>query len=248
MLVIVLLYLQQTSKSKDTRDVTGEREEAQEDCRKDNHSGKYEMSEILHDDINRFREGIHVYVPALKSALESDVNFLKEMALVGVKNSTKQSPPDRLNRPERKFSTERSATASKEDMNVSLVELISTRQTELRNMQEVLVPRANRKLISTTMALIEAHAELLETSLLLLSRGKHGTLSRAQKAQAELLKARAAEVDVQSQLKRAEVLSKIYTSDVRAALDRYHKHLLSIEDDSEMQKRKSLALLEEREL
>ncbi|KAI5307349.1 hypothetical protein KEM56_006576 [Ascosphaera pollenicola] len=220
-------------------------------CESDDRSIKDDMSQLLQDDIERFKESIHVYVPALKSALESDVNFLKEMALVHARSSSsssKQSPSERHRRPSKRFSLEKSTVNPKETLAVSLVDIISKQQAQLRNLQQFSVPNANRKLTSTTVALVAAHAELLESSLLLLSRGKHGTLARAQKARAELLKTEAAEVDVQAQLKHAEMLAKMYTSDVRAALDRYHKHLLSIEDDTEMQKRKLLALKEEKEL
>ncbi|KAI5308398.1 hypothetical protein KEM55_005833, partial [Ascosphaera atra] len=91
-------------------------------------------------------------------------------------------------------------------------------------------------------------ADLLEKSLLLLSRGKHGALSRAQKARAELLRTEAACVDVQARLKRAEAISKIYTDETRVALARYRDHLMTLKDDLEMQKREAVAALEEEKL
>ncbi|KAI5290340.1 hypothetical protein KEM54_001792 [Ascosphaera aggregata] len=240
MLCFVLLYLQQPYRfrmtEQDAEDVDNISSTSQ-----DSGGIHGELSQVLVQYVGRFKESIHLYVPALRSTLKSDVIFLKEMALAGTDDGSAQQPTERHVHSGKRFGGELKPVFGASSLDaISLVQLISERQASICNLQENLVPNARRRLATTTIAVIEAHARLLESSLLLLSRGKHGTLSRALKARAELLKTKAAGVDVQVQLKRAEILAKIYTSDVRMALERYHQHLLSIEDDLEMQKRKAM--------
>ncbi|KAI5291717.1 hypothetical protein KEM52_000082 [Ascosphaera acerosa] len=258
LLAVILLYLQSETRASQSSQADG----GEHDGRATGNDSLDEAATALEPEIAQFEKRLHEFVPATRSTLEADVGFLRDMATApahegGSGSAGEHDAPGREDGIEHDWQILSTAATSGREGTApprahldvgddssetkSPAHIIEARQAKLRDTLEVRLPRSRRKLASLTIALMEAHAELLEASLLLLARGKHGTLARAQKARAELLRTDAASVDTQAQLRRAEALAQIYTSDVCEALVRYQRHLLGLEDDLQMHKQQCMA-------
>lgn len=102
---------------------------------------------------------------------------------------------------------------------------LSSRLTTLRENQITRLPAAQRTLFSSISTYLAASTASLERSIRLLSRNKHGTAARAQKARAEALSMHAACVLKQATICNTEVASKVYDAEALNALKTYQMHL-----------------------
>lgn len=102
---------------------------------------------------------------------------------------------------------------------------LSDRLRHLRVVQTSELPASRRQMAMTAATVLAARAELMERTVVLLERTKHGVLARASKAKAEHLATVAEGVEKKVRVVKLETLSAIYTPETVAALSHYREHL-----------------------
>ncbi|KAN0070054.1 hypothetical protein V8E54_011635 [Elaphomyces granulatus] len=133
---------------------------------------------LLDPDINEFQSNIGGLAPYLSTSLTATVNKLQSIAETGITtvssgaSSTSTMPVDHSR-----------ARALQPPLSLQL----SDRLRHLRAVQTNELPASRRQMAMTAAAVLAARAELMERTVVLLERTKHGVLARASKAKAEHL-------------------------------------------------------------
>ncbi|KAJ5585529.1 uncharacterized protein N7459_005329 [Penicillium hispanicum] len=95
----------------------------------------------------------------------------------------------------------------------------------LRRIQLSDLPAARQKMAATAAAVLAVRTLVLERTVVILERAKHGTLSRATKAKAEHLATVAQGIEGKLEVTKLEIAATLYTPETLAALGGYQKHL-----------------------
>jgi len=175
-----------------------------------------ETLSLLDPDINEFQSNIGGLAPFLSTSLTAIVNKLQSIAETGITevspgaSSTSTMPVDHSR-----------SRALQQPLSLRL----SDRLRHLRVVQTSELPASRRQMAMTAATVLAARAELMERTVVLLERTKHGVLARASKAKAEHLATVAEGVEKKVRVVKLETLSAIYTPETVAALSHYREHL-----------------------
>lgn len=183
--MIIALYLQRG----DTRRANG--------CNSDE-CDDHEIFSLLAPDIDTFHPYIPSITPAISKLLASELAHLKTLA-----NAPGTSPVrgDRETRGDESVRTrenapktlagQRHATSVKQSTADNSTELLSAQLSNrlgaLRETQMKKLPAAQREVADTAALVLAAQTLVLERTIHILERTKHGTLARAERARAEHL-------------------------------------------------------------
>ncbi|KAL4891960.1 hypothetical protein BDV59DRAFT_61425 [Aspergillus ambiguus] len=118
---------------------------------------------------------------------------------------------------------------------VTLSSQLSERIQKLRRAQLVELPAARTRMAATAAEVLAMRAAVLEQTVTLLERAKHGALARATKAKAEHLAMVAQGVEGKLSVMQLEISNTIHTPEVTAALGRYREHLRGARENLEEQ-------------
>ena len=148
----------------------------------DNAISNEEALSLLTPDIDAFYANIPVYITPLSNALASAVGNLRTIANPGASPEPPKGTSQGTSRIRTRQTTARSSPSQ---------ETLSTRLTErlchLRQVQLSELPAARRQMAVATAEVLATRAQILERTVVLLERAKHGALARATKAKAEHL-------------------------------------------------------------
>ncbi|KAJ5273389.1 hypothetical protein N7478_008514 [Penicillium angulare] len=95
----------------------------------------------------------------------------------------------------------------------------------LRRAQISDLPSARRQMAVTAAEVLAIRSQVLERTVLILERVKHGALARATKAKAEHLAVVAQGVEGNLEVTKLEIAATLYTPETLSALTRYTQHL-----------------------
>lgn len=185
-----------------------------------------EAAHLLTPDVSAFRANLHVYVPALTRLLAAKLDRMKTLAMPIVRE-TMTTPSRQRTKGQEILQSLELSLASKSPI-TSLPDHLSSRLATLHANQTTHLPALQRTLISSMGTYLAASTASLERSIRLLSRNKHSTAARAQKARAEALSMHAICVSKQAAICKAEAVAKIYDAESIKALKTYQLHLQSL--------------------
>jgi len=138
-----------------------------------------ETSSLLASDIEAFYANIPTLIPSFSNALAFAVD---DLCAITDSDSTAES---RDTSRTRRVRTQQATTKSSQP--VLLNPRFRERLRQLRQVQLSELPAARRQMAATAAKVLAARAQVLERTVVLLERAKHGALSRATKAKAEHL-------------------------------------------------------------
>ncbi|KAJ5701889.1 hypothetical protein N7488_009437 [Penicillium malachiteum] len=95
----------------------------------------------------------------------------------------------------------------------------------LRRIQVSDLPSARRQMAATAAEVLAVRAQVLERTVEILERAKHGALARATRAKAEHLAIVSQGVESKLEVTKLEIAAKLYTPETLSALTRYKLHL-----------------------
>jgi diphthamide biosynthesis protein 3 len=134
---------------------------------------------LLAPDIEAFYSSIPAVINPFSEILSSSLASLRTIANVGTKTTpVLSSEPSRL-----RHRTRQSASNAATPLSPQL----SARVRSLRETQLVELPASRRQMTLTAAEVLATRAQVLEQTVVLLERAKHGALARATKAKAEHL-------------------------------------------------------------
>ncbi|KAL3464111.1 hypothetical protein BJX64DRAFT_286800 [Aspergillus heterothallicus] len=178
---------------------------------------------LLASDIDEFYSHLPKAMPAFARALSSNVQDLRALA-----NAS--------------GSTQRLKMQTKVGRQSSLSPQMSERMQVLRQLQFSKLPAARTQMAAKAAEVLAMRAAVLERTVTLLERTKHGSLARATKAKAEHLSTVAHGVDGKLKAVRFDLLATIHTPEVNSALSQYYRHLRDVW--VRLEERRELALHE----
>ncbi|RJE21544.1 hypothetical protein PHISCL_06116 [Aspergillus sclerotialis] len=214
---VISLYLDSTLTEKPSGTENGN--ENEED------KGTDDILTLLAPDIEKFYTVIPDIVPPFSSLLSSTVANLRNIANAG---ATNPSPAPATEPPLSRFRARQSL--SKLNATPLLSKELGDRVKKLREIQLVELPAARREMAITAAAVLALRGQILEKTVELLERAKHGALARATKAKAEHLSAVARGVDRKLNVTKLTIHNEIHTPEAIAALGNYRKHLQDIQE------------------
>ncbi|KAL2861403.1 hypothetical protein BJX68DRAFT_260231 [Aspergillus pseudodeflectus] len=182
-----------------------------------------DVHSLIAPDIDKFYSKLPILIPAFARALCSDVQDLR--ALANAAGSTQ--------RPSVRMEAGRLSPLSPQ---------LGERMQALRQLQFATLPAARTQMAAAAAEVLVMRAAVLERTVTLLERTKHGSLARATKARAEHLHTVAHGVEGKLKVIRLEILATIHTTEVSAALTQYHRHLRDMR--VRLEERRELALNE----
>lgn len=139
-----------------------------------------EVSSLLAPDIEAFYTNIPVFIPSFSNALASAVDDLR--AITDTDPSTAESKD--LPRTPRVRTWQATTRPTQPAL---LNPRLGERLRQLRQAQLSELPTARKQMAATAAEVLAMRAQVLERTVVLLERAKHGALSRAMKSKAEHL-------------------------------------------------------------
>ncbi|EAW10501.1 uncharacterized protein ACLA_049730 [Aspergillus clavatus NRRL 1] len=214
---------------------------------KDDHDGAQALS-LLSSDVDAFYSIIPALVLPFSNALSSAVEDLRAIANVGRSPDCAPSVPSSAASHTSTVTTRARARTKfnkpKAKAQAPLASQLRERIQTLRQMQLAELPAARTKMATTAAEVLATRAEILEQTVVLLERAKHGALSRATKAKAEHLSMVAQGAEAKLSIMKYDIAGTIYTPEVIAALTRYRQHLQETRKRLEEKEKRTLAELE----
>ncbi|BCS20639.1 uncharacterized protein APUU_21071A [Aspergillus puulaauensis] len=198
-----------------------------------------DVDTLLAPDIEQFHSKLPIIVPYLSRILSSTVHDLRSLANAGdraaLSNTSAESSRSQI----------QARSRAKAARQTPLSSQLNERVQALRHIQLSELATARTKMAATAAEVLAMRAVILERTVTLLERTKHGALARATKAKAEHLNTVAHGVEGKLRVMRLDILSTIHTPEVNAALSRYHKHLCDTR--AALEERRDLVLRELKE-
>ena len=165
-----------------------------------------EIFSLLGPDIDAFHASIPSLGPAISSILSSELSHLKTLASApGTESqlSDKETRGDTTVQPRehalRNQTRQRQAAEAKQSNPDERIKFLSThlfhRLQTLRDAQMIKVPAAQREVADTAALVLAAQTLVLERTIHILEKSKHGSLARAERARAEHLAKTAEELE-----------------------------------------------------
>ncbi|KAI9038917.1 uncharacterized protein KD926_010131 [Aspergillus affinis] len=172
---------------------------------------------LLAPDIDAFYSNLAALIPHFSKCLSNILHDLRKIANAGDPTSSGQS----TELPTRSRARGRLAVARLPPLSSRLDE----RARSLRQLQLSEIPAARARMAATATEVVAARAAVMERTVVLLERAKHGALARATKAKAEHLATVAQGVEGKLSVMKLDISATIYTPETVAALGRYRQHL-----------------------
>lgn len=165
--------------------------------------------DLLQDDTIVFKNNLLDYIgPAISHEICNTRKILRNIATPGAENSESHKARTEISTQKPLLSQE-----------------LALRISELRVKQQFDIPSAHARLNSMVNEVLAAYNSLVEATIQILERVKHGTLARATKAQAEHLSTVARGMDKKVTIMRLQTLERVYSPEVQDALMNYSQHL-----------------------
>ncbi|KKK14725.1 hypothetical protein ARAM_000963 [Aspergillus rambellii] len=183
-------------------------------------NGGGDVHTFIAPDIDKFYSNLHMMMPSFAKVLSSTMRDLRMLTNPGDTAGSSTSASIEDSRPHI-----RTRSRSKLAPSIPLSSQISGRLRALREMQFSELPASRTQMAATAAEVLALRTEVLERTVTLLERAKHGALARATKAKAEHLATVAHGVEGKLNVMRLDILAAIHTPEVSAALNRYHQHL-----------------------
>ena len=144
-----------------------------------------EALSLLTPDLDAFYANVPVYITPLSNVLASAVDSLRTIADPDASTEPKGTSkgPSRVSSQIRT----RQTTARSSPSQTTLSPRLTERLHRLRHVQLSELPAARRQMAVVTAEVLAVRAQILERTVVLLERAKHGALARATKAKAEHL-------------------------------------------------------------
>ncbi|KAJ5505959.1 hypothetical protein LT330_001423 [Penicillium expansum] len=183
---------------------------------------------LLAPDIEAFYTNIPAFILPLSKSLSSAVQDLRALSAPNTDPATAPdadvSAPQHSNHNARARARDRRVRTSMAPV-PSLSSQLQARVRALRHTQLSELRVARRKMAATAAEVVAVRARVLERTVVILERAKHGALARATKAKAEHLAVVAQGVEGKLEVTKLEIAATLYTPETLAALARYRQHL-----------------------
>ncbi|KGO69913.1 hypothetical protein PEX1_106740 [Penicillium expansum] len=183
---------------------------------------------LLAPDIEAFYTNIPAFILPLSKSLSSAVQDLRALPAPNTDPATAPdadvSAPQHSNHNARARARDRRVRTSMAPV-PSLSSQLQARVRALRHTQLSELRVARRKMAATAAEVVAVRARVLERTVMILERAKHGALARATKAKAEHLAVVAQGVEGKLEVTKLEIAATLYTPETLAALARYRQHL-----------------------
>ncbi|KAH8428268.1 uncharacterized protein LDX57_005971 [Aspergillus melleus] len=186
---------------------------------------------LLAPDIDAFYSNLPALIPHFSKSLSSILHDLRKIANAGDPTSTGQSTEPTRSRTRARHAVVRAPPLSSR---------LDERARNLRHLQLSELPAARARMAATATQVMAARAAVMERTVVLLERAKHGALARATKAKAEHLATVAQGVEGKLSVMKLDISATIYTPETVAALGRYRQHLHDTREG--LEERQALAL------
>ncbi|KAF9888124.1 hypothetical protein FE257_009260 [Aspergillus nanangensis] len=174
---------------------------------------------LLGPDIDAFCANLPTLMDPFSNLLSSSIHDLRLIADAGTTTNAMQSTEQRRFRHRGRPSIIKAQ--------VPLSSQITERLQKLRQIQLSDLPNARTQMAATAAEVLSMRAALLERTIMLLERTKHGALARATKAKAEHLAMVSQGVEGKLSVMKLDVSATIHTPEATAALNTYRKHLIA---------------------
>ncbi|PYH96231.1 zf-CSL-domain-containing protein [Aspergillus ellipticus CBS 707.79] len=191
---------------------------------------------LLAPDIDLFYSSMPLLVGPLSEILSATLNDVRVIANLGTTPAGSTSTEVPRPRARTRQGIARSIAQ------VPVAAQLDERLRALRQKQLTELPAARTQMATLAAEVLANRAALLERTVMLLERAKHGALARATKAQAEHLAIVAQGVEGKLNVMKLDILATIHTPEVVAALGRYNRHLRDTRE--RLEERRVLALEE----
>ncbi|PWY87268.1 hypothetical protein BO94DRAFT_546481 [Aspergillus sclerotioniger CBS 115572] len=228
----------------------------------DDPSSTADIQSLLAPDIDHFYSTLPLLVTPLSTILATTITDLRTIANAG------NEPPADNNLPRTRA---RNRQAMRSMAQTPLSAQLADRIRALRQIQLTELPAARTRMATTAAEVLATRAAVLETTVVLLERAKHGAVARATKAKAEHLAMVAegiegklryvfvyanvvlvwwwglvglgkANCECGGSVTKLDILATIHTPEVVGALGRYYRHLKDVRE--RLEERRVLALEE----
>ncbi|KAL4752851.1 hypothetical protein BDW72DRAFT_211196 [Aspergillus terricola var. indicus] len=195
-----------------------------------------DVDTLLAPDFEQFYAKLPFIMPHFTRALASALHDLQSLANAGDKAALSNTSIEG-SRP--RIQARYRPKAARQD---PLAPQLSERLQNLRYLQLSELAGARTRMAATAAEVLAMREAVLERTVTLLERTKHGAMARAMRAKAEHLAAVAHGVEGKLRVMRLDALAAIHTPEVNAALFHYCQHLRDTR--GRLEERKRLALNE----
>ncbi|KAJ5809570.1 uncharacterized protein N7503_001788 [Penicillium pulvis] len=219
--------------------------------------GKDDALSLLSHDFETFYSHIPSFILQFSHILSSAISDLRTIAAITTDDSVVVEPelepkPSRtrtipaLSRSSSNHYSRARARDRRVRTSMAPVPPLSTvlreRVRALRSIQLSDLPSARRQMAATAAEVLSVQAQVMERTVILLERVKHGALARATKARAEHLAVVAQGVEGKLEVTKLEIAATLYTPETSFALGRYQQHLR--ETRARLDERREIAIEE----
>ncbi|PYI02192.1 zf-CSL-domain-containing protein [Aspergillus sclerotiicarbonarius CBS 121057] len=198
----------------------------------DDPSDAADIQSLLAPDINQFYSTLPLLVAPLSTTLATTITDLRAIANTGNETPVADLPRTRA----------RSRQVMRSIAQTPLSSQLADRLRALRQTQLTELPAARMRMAATAAEVLATRAAMLERTVMLLERAKHGAVARATKAKAEHLAMVALGIEGKLGVTKLDILATIHTPEVVRALGRYYQHLRDTRE--RLEERRVLALEE----
>ncbi|GAB1192306.1 hypothetical protein APSETT444_001497 [Aspergillus pseudonomiae] len=171
---------------------------------------------LLTPDIDKFYSDLPALIKPFSNAISSSLGALRLIANAGDASNPSSAESSR---------PRTRAHQSMMRAPASLSPQLEDRLRKLRQKQLSELPAARTRMAATAGEVLATRAAVLERTVVLLERAKHGALARATKAKAEHLATVARGVEGKLRMTKLDICATIHTPETIAALSRYRQHL-----------------------
>ncbi|RAK82682.1 zf-CSL-domain-containing protein [Aspergillus fijiensis CBS 313.89] len=195
--------------------------------------------QLLTPDIDLFYSSLPDLAEPLSRILLADLDDLRAITDAGTDSDASAAAGPRTRARTRQTTTGSRRTAAQQ---ITLSSRLDKRIQALRHIQLSELPAARTRMAATAAEVLATRAAVLERTVMLLERAKHGAFARATKAKAEHLATVAQGLEGRLSVMKLDISASIHTPEVVAALGRYWDHL---EDTRERLEERRTEALEE---
>lgn len=153
----------------------GQTDRDTDDCRSNGVPQNDETLSLLAPDIHRFYADLPMLITPLSNAVASAVNDLRSIASADSSTAPEVKDPSRTLRARTRRPLQQ------------LSSQLGERLRQLRQVQFSELPVARRQMVAIAAEVLATRAQVMERTVVLLERAKHGALARTTKAKAEHL-------------------------------------------------------------
>ncbi|PYH80905.1 zf-CSL-domain-containing protein [Aspergillus uvarum CBS 121591] len=182
---------------------------------------------LLTPDIDLFYSSLPDLVEPFSRILLADLCDLRAITEAGADPDEPAAAASPAEGPRTRARTRQTTTGSRRTaaQQITLSSRLDKRIQALRHRQLSELPAARTRMAATAAEVLATRTAVLERTVMLLERAKHGALARATKAKAEHLATVAQGLEGRLSVMKLEVSATIHTPEVVAALGRYWDHL-----------------------